>query len=60
MTQTTEQVMEKVRKGIRIAEVLQLRQIGGERQQRKGELYQTTWGKKTAYGLYETVVELLK
>ena len=60
MTQTAEQVMEKARKGSQLAEVLMLRQIGGQRQAQKGELYQTTWGKKTAYGLYETVAELLK
>ena len=60
MEQTAEQVMNQARKGVQIAEVLQLRPIGGLRGTRYGAMYRTTWGKKTAFGLYETVVSLIK
>ena len=52
-------VMEQVRKGKQLAEVLQLRPVGGLRGSHYGAMYRTAWGKKTAFGLYETVLALV-
>ena len=56
---THEEVMDKARKGNHLAEVLQLRPIGGLRGTRYGAMFRTAWGKKTAFGLCETVQAIL-
>jgi hypothetical protein len=47
---------EKILKGKQIAEILMLREDKGYTPKR----YKTTWGNKTALGIYETVKRLIE
>ena len=49
----------KTQQGRQLAEVLGLRPLGGVRGTNYGAEYQTTWGKKSALGITETVLALL-
>ena len=59
LAKSAEEVMEKAQRGKYIAEVLQLRPSGGVNGSHDGALYRTKWGKKTAFGLYETVMAIV-
>ena len=57
--QSQQAVEAQVQQGQRIAEVLNLRPIGGLRGTRYGAMYHTQWGTKTPFGLVETLRALL-